>query len=69
MIRKENWSKNKLGFFSDALFNRYYSATVDISRWGEVDNIDRRSNLSVEEFIQEYEIPNRPVIITDIINK
>ena len=57
------------GFFSDSLFNRWYTATVDISRWGEVDNVDRRSNLSLEEFIQEYEIPNKPVIITDIIDK
>jgi hypothetical protein len=29
----------------------------------------RRSGLSVEAFIAEYELPNRPVILTDIADK
>jgi hypothetical protein len=34
-----------------------------------VQHIDRRSNLSLEEFIEEYDKKNKPVIITDIIEK
>jgi len=30
-----------------------------------VENIERRSNLSVEEFFKDYESPGKPVIITD----
>jgi len=34
----------------------------------ERDNVDRRSNISVEEFIKLYEIPNIPVILEGIGN-
>ena len=30
--------------------------------WTRVDNVDRCSNLSLEEFIEKYERPNKPVI-------
>jgi len=55
------------GFFSDALYNRWYFANMDLECWTQVDNIDRRSNLSLEEFISQYEIPNKPVVIVDIV--
>ena len=29
----------------------------------------RRSGLTVEQFIAEYEVPNRPVVITDVVSK
>ena len=32
-----------------------------------VDSIDRRSNLSYEEFVQEYVSVGKPVIITDVV--
>ena len=35
--------------------------------WLEVDNVDRRSNLSLAEFREQYEIPNKPVILTDVV--
>jgi hypothetical protein len=57
------------GFFSDALFYRWYLSNIDVNVWSEVDNIDRRSNLSVEDFIKEYGEPNKPVIITDVVPK
>ena len=36
--------------------------------WLMVDNIDRRSNLCIQEFVDEYEEPNKPVIITDALS-
>ena len=35
--------------------------------WTERDTVERRSNLSLEEFIEEYEKPSKPVIITDVV--
>lgn len=35
--------------------------------WLETDNIDRREGLSVEEFREQYERPNRPVLLTDVV--
>lgn len=40
-----------------------------MSPWANVENVDRRSNLSLEEFITQYGTPNIPVIITDIVPK
>ncbi|KAJ1477758.1 hypothetical protein T484DRAFT_1820114 [Baffinella frigidus] len=38
-------------------------------KWLARDNIDRRSGLSPEDFVREYEGPNRPVVITDVVTK
>jgi hypothetical protein len=51
------------------LFNRFYCANISLSGWASEYNIERRSNLSLEEFIEQYEIPNKPVILTDIVPK
>ena len=32
-----------------------------------MQQVERRSNLSLQEFREKYEIPNKPVIITDIV--
>ncbi|PRP78260.1 hypothetical protein PROFUN_13870 [Planoprotostelium fungivorum] len=58
---------NLKDFYSDVLYNQWYCSTVDLSPWATYENIERRSNLSLEEFIEKYEKPNRPVIITDIV--
>lgn len=56
------------GFFSDYLFQSWLCSSLRMRKeWLSVDNIDRRSNLSVEEFVAEYEEPNKPVIITDAL--
>ena len=72
-IRKyidDNFVKKHIeGFFSDELFQPWRCATEDLYQWSKIDNIDRRSNLSLEEFIEQYEKPNKPVIITDIVTK
>ena len=56
-------------FYSDLLHQPWLCATLDIDpSWLEVENIDRRSNLSVEEFKKEYDGQNRPVILTDVVS-
>lgn len=35
--------------------------------WTPVDSVDRRSNLSYEEFVREYASVGKPVIITDVV--
>ncbi|KAL6049812.1 tRNA wybutosine-synthesizing protein 4 [Balamuthia mandrillaris] len=54
-------------FYSDTLLEPWHCITMSLERFAAVDNIDRRSGLSVEDFIAEYETPNKPVIITDIV--
>ncbi|KAF9925128.1 hypothetical protein FBU30_005021 [Linnemannia zychae] len=53
------------GFYSDVLFQPFYCAAIGMEPYTAVENIDRRAGLSLEEFIQEYERPGKPVIITD----
>ncbi|KAJ3280330.1 hypothetical protein HDU76_009210, partial [Blyttiomyces sp. JEL0837] len=58
------------GYYSDFLFTSWRCATIPLEtlcRTKVPDNIDRRANLSVEDFIKEYAIPNKPVIMTDIV--
>eukprot|EP01125_Pyxidicula_operculata_P018709 TRINITY_DN6673_c0_g1_i1.p1 TRINITY_DN6673_c0_g1~~TRINITY_DN6673_c0_g1_i1.p1 ORF type:complete len:399 (+),score=116.35 TRINITY_DN6673_c0_g1_i1:60-1256(+) len=55
------------GLFSDTLYNEWYCSQINPSKWAQTEFIERRSNLSIEEFIEKYEKPNIPVIITDIV--
>lgn len=56
------------GLYSDALFQPWFCSVNDVlPHWISTDNIERRSNLSLAEFIEEYEKPNKPVLITDVI--
>ena len=57
--------------FSDVLYDPWYQAaalTVE-PRWLERSNVDRRSvnELSKTEFVERYEKPGKPVIITDCV--
>lgn len=56
-------------FYSDYLFHIWRCTSADLSQWNCVDNIDRRSNITLEEFITDYFIPNRPVVLTDVVTK
>lgn len=38
-----------------------------MEEWTHNESIERRSNLSIEEFEKEYNSQNKPVIITDIL--
>uniref|UniRef100_K3X1S1 JmjC domain-containing protein n=1 Tax=Globisporangium ultimum (strain ATCC 200006 / CBS 805.95 / DAOM BR144) TaxID=431595 RepID=K3X1S1_GLOUD len=60
------------GFYSDLLFQSFYCAAAPIENsWIAVENIDRRSanELSLKDFKRDYEIANRPVILTEAIDK
>eukprot|EP00658_Telonema_sp_P-2_P026768 TRINITY_DN20836_c0_g1_i1.p1 TRINITY_DN20836_c0_g1~~TRINITY_DN20836_c0_g1_i1.p1 ORF type:complete len:284 (+),score=55.16 TRINITY_DN20836_c0_g1_i1:378-1229(+) len=60
------------GLFSDSLYLPWRAATTAIqSDWLATDNIDRRSaeELTVPKFIQEYLLPNKPVVLTDLVTK
>eukprot|EP00050_Salpingoeca_kvevrii_P013581 m.29581 g.29581 ORF g.29581 m.29581 type:complete len:509 (-) comp5111_c0_seq2:77-1603(-) len=56
------------GLFSDVLFQAWFYAAIGMRpEWTAVNNIERRSNLSLAEFIEQYEKPNKPVVITDVV--
>ena len=57
------------GFYSDLLHLSWRCQTVPLSSicHPEKNTIDRRCNLSLQEFLTEYAIPQKPVIITDIV--
>lgn len=60
------------GFYSDLLFQSFYCAAAPIEEsWIAVETIDRRSadELSLEDFKRDYEMGNRPLIITEAIHK
>lgn len=59
------------GFYSDLLFQPFWCASAPLkTEWVTgVENVDRKSNLSYEEFVEAYEKPNKPVIITDVVRK
>eukprot|EP00164_Ancoracysta_twista_P015423 GFYU01025490.1.p2 GENE.GFYU01025490.1~~GFYU01025490.1.p2 ORF type:complete len:277 (-),score=49.41 GFYU01025490.1:13-843(-) len=60
----KKWSVKN--FYSDALYRPFFCASTPvIDAWVKLENIDRRSNLSLNDFIEQYETPNKPVIITD----
>jgi hypothetical protein len=56
------------GFFSDILYQPWLCSSLGLDpSWLSVDNVERRSNLSRQEFIDSYERKNRPVVITDVV--
>ncbi|KAF9201575.1 hypothetical protein BGZ49_008189 [Haplosporangium sp. Z 27] len=52
-------------FYSDVLFQPFYCAAIGMEPYVGIENIDKRSQLTLEQFIEEYERPGKPVIITD----
>ena len=58
------------GFYSDLLYQPWFCATTDLQdEWLERDTIPRRpaAGLTLAQFRSEYEVPNRPVIITGLV--
>ncbi|XP_010248182.1 PREDICTED: F-box protein At5g06550 [Nelumbo nucifera] len=51
-------------FYSDYLFQSWLCANLEMKpEWLERDNIERRRGISVEEFILNFEEPNKPVLL------
>lgn len=46
-------------FYSDVLFQPFHCASASMKPFIGVENVDRRSNLSVDEFVTNYAIPNK----------
>jgi len=58
------------GLFSDFLFQPWLCAVGALRpEWLRVENVDRRSNLSAEDFVELFDGPGRPVVITDAVPK
>lgn len=56
------------GFYSDLLYQPWFCATTPIRQeWLQRDTLERRSGLSVEDFREQFEIPNRPVVLSDAV--
>ena len=52
------------GFYSDLLYQPWHCANVPLkSNWLKRDTIDRRLGLTLQEFREQYEVPNKPVIL------
>lgn len=51
------------------LYDHWYFSNINMDSWCKIDNIERRNNIALEDFIQQYLIPNKPVIVTDIVTK
>ena len=55
-------------FYSDYLFQSWLCASLEIKdEWLKTDNIERRENLSVEDFIRDFEEPNKPVLLSGVL--
>jgi hypothetical protein len=53
------------GVFSDLLYQPWFLGHLMIdSDWLQADTIQRRCNLSVEDFRRDFELPNRPVVLS-----
>lgn len=56
-------------FYSDLLYQPWYCATTPIRpEWLQRDNLERRKGLSMDDFQKEFELPNRPVVISDAVS-
>lgn len=60
------------GMYSDLLYSSWHFAHADLEeQWLEGDTIPRvpASELTPQRFLEEFERPNRPVIITGLVSK
>ncbi|KAL1915108.1 uncharacterized protein VTP21DRAFT_7589 [Calcarisporiella thermophila] len=55
-------------FYSDTLYHPFRCTSLDLTPYAHFEHgIERRANLSLEEFREKYELPNKPVILTDVV--
>ena len=59
------------GFYSDLLFQSFYCSAVELERFSNADNIERVhiDDLSTDRFLRHYAVPNRPFIITGLLDR
>lgn len=58
------------GHYSDFFYQPHLCANIPLKkRWLSKDTVDRRADLTLDDFRREYEVPNVPVIITDVVTK
>jgi hypothetical protein len=63
------WKLAVNGFHSNRLYSKWFRAHIPLDKYATSScDIDKRSNLSLQEFIDEYESKNKPVIITDAMD-
>ncbi|KAJ0981728.1 hypothetical protein J5N97_009983 [Dioscorea zingiberensis] len=56
-------------FYSDYLFQSWLCANLDMRpEWLCTDNIVRRRGISVDEFVAQFEEPNKPVLLEGCLN-
>lgn len=59
-----SWCLSIRDFYSDYLFQSWLCANLEMKpEWLQRDNIQRRRGISVEEFILNFEDPNKPVLL------
>ncbi len=59
-----------LNFFSDLIYRPYLCTTMDLREsWLRMNNVPRRSELSRSDFLREFEIPNKPVVLSGAAKK
>jgi hypothetical protein len=64
----ENILHQVTDFYSDYIFQSWLCASLEIKdEWLSTDNIERREAPSVEEFIRDFEEPNKPVLLTGVL--
>ncbi|KAL2651003.1 hypothetical protein R1flu_019131 [Riccia fluitans] len=57
------------GFYSDYIFQSWLCASLEIKKeWLSRDNIERRTSLTLDEFIRDFEEPNKPVLINGALD-
>ncbi|XP_058087003.1 arginine-specific demethylase JMJ22 isoform X2 [Magnolia sinica] len=57
-------------FYSDYLFQSWLCASLEMKpEWLEIDNIERRCGISVEEFVLGFEELNKPVLLEGCLEK
>ena len=67
---KKRRSLQVQGFYSDLLYQPWHCSTAPLQKsWLKRDTIDRRADLSVEEFKTQYELPNKPVILQQAVSR
>jgi hypothetical protein len=54
------------GFYSPYMYELYYRSNVDLDYFRTIpkESVDRRHNLTPDEFARDYLIPNKPVVVS-----